>query len=323
MPTPSRVKSTAIAWFLGSLTLLSSPSVAAESNVAASLLSEAASVTPGVPFHAGIRMRMRPGWHVYWKNPGDSGLPPKITWSLPGGFSAGPIEWPVPERFQDEMLMSYGYAGEVILPVEMIPPATIDADSVTISGALQWLECQDVCLPGAATVRFSLPVSTQKTAPGPDAAALAAARSKVPGPPSGWSLSAEAGPRTIALAFDPPSGLTPRSAYLFVDQPLVTEHAAPQGFGRSRDGYRLTLQPAANASGNPARLSGVLWVEGRGSKSAAIRVDVPVAGGDPDPASAPPNPRKWPLAATVGVVAIAGLGLLLLKRRARPTSTRT
>src|SRR6185503_4063841 len=117
-------------------------------------------------------------------------------------------------------------------------------------------------------------------------------------------------------AFAPPSGLTPRSAYLFVDQPLVTEHAAPQGFGPTRGGYRLTLQPAANASGNLARLSGVLLVEGRGSKSpTAIRVDVPVGRGDPDPVSTPPNQREWPVAATVGVMAIAGLGLLLLKRR--------
>ena len=61
-------------------------------------------------------------WHVYWRNPGDAGLPPRINWKLPDGFTAGEIMWPTPEVIVTEPLVSYGYHGDVLLPVLITPP---------------------------------------------------------------------------------------------------------------------------------------------------------------------------------------------------------
>lgn len=261
-------------------------------------------------------MKIRRGWHTYWKNPGDSGLPPKMKWNLPGGFSAGSIEWPTPERIPEGALMSYGYSGEVLLPIEIIPPEGLPADSVTLAGGFEWLECADVCVPGSAALTLSLPVRPGPPAPGPAAPAFAEARSQIPVGPSGWTFTAEAGPRAISLRFRDPAGTSPHGAYLFVDQPLVADYAAPQGFERvAGGGCRLTVTPAPNAQGVPERLTGVLVVEGQaGSRSpAAVQVDVPVTRGDPAPVpSGGPGPAvPWGRAAA----GIAGLGLAILLLR--------
>lgn len=237
---------------------------------------------------------MKKGWHTYWKNPGDSGLPTKIDWKLPDGFVAGPIEWPAPDRMPTSSEMSYGYAGEVLLPVLITPPSAIGSDSIAVVAAVRWLECADVCLSGSATLDLKLPVTRGETLPGPDAASFATARSMLPHDGAEWQLASVAGPRAISLQFRPPKGITPKSAYLFIDRPLVVDYAAPQPWGRLGDGFRLTAQPAANAADTLGRLTGVLVVEGRGAGAPrmAVQVDIPVLRGDPAPfqpaSSAPP-----------------------------------
>ena len=292
-------------------------SAGAGQHVAVTLLSESASVQAGRPFTVGLRMKMSRGWHVYWKNPGDSGLPPRVAWSLPPGFTAGPIQWAAPERIPANTLVSYGYTGEVLLPVEIMPPERLDLDSVRIAGRLEWLECADVCVPGSTSLSLSLPVRAKPPSPGRDARAFADARSRMPAPAAGWTSAAEAGPRAVSLRFRAPVGVFPRGAYLFVDEPLVVDYAAPQGFERVGDGYRITVPPAANAPGTLERLTGVLVVEGRSGPGAgtAVRVDVPVTRGVPSPApSQPARPRSL-TAQRLIVAALACLGLVLLVLR--------
>ena len=62
----------------------------------------------------GLRLRIAPGWHTYWQNPGDAGAPPELTLALPEGVSAGPIQWPVPRRLPEGPLMTYGYTGDFL-----------------------------------------------------------------------------------------------------------------------------------------------------------------------------------------------------------------
>ncbi|MGH7680681.1 MAG: protein-disulfide reductase DsbD domain-containing protein, partial [Candidatus Eiseniibacteriota bacterium] len=268
-------------------------------NTTVTLVAEPASVQPGRPFYVGLRMRMKQGWHTYWKNPGDSGLPTSVEWTLPKGFIAGAIEWPAPERMPLGPEMSYGYPGEVLLAVLVTPPKTIEASSITIAGKVRWLECSNVCLPGSASLELSLPVTHEEPAPGPDAAAFATTRSRLAREGAAWNLTAIAGPRVIALDFRPPSGIVPGGAYLFVDQPLVVDYAALQPWGRAGDGFRLTATPAANATSAPGALTGVLVVQDANAKGVSIpvRVDIPVVAGDPGPmqpaaTEAPPS-EDW------------------------------
>src|ERR1700722_2967366 len=88
-------------------------------NVAASFVSSRDAARPGESFDAGLRLKMKPGWHVYWKNPGDSGLAPKLDWSLPAGWSADAFEWPAPRRLEAPPLTSFGYEDEVVFPLAL------------------------------------------------------------------------------------------------------------------------------------------------------------------------------------------------------------
>src|SRR5215471_7792924 len=90
--------------------------------VKAELVTETASVTPGGVLRADLHLEIKPGWHVYWRNPGDSGLPTTIEWKLPRGFEAGSILWPTPEHFVQNGIGNYGYAGTADLLVPITAP---------------------------------------------------------------------------------------------------------------------------------------------------------------------------------------------------------
>src|SRR4051812_12317095 len=91
--------------------------------VAAELLADAASVQPGQTFSVGVILKMKPGWHVYWKNPGDSGAPVSIAITGPEGLRAADVEWPVPISFQQPGdIVGYGYTDTVMFPIAITAP---------------------------------------------------------------------------------------------------------------------------------------------------------------------------------------------------------
>ncbi len=77
------------------------------------------------PFRVGLHFRLAPGWHTYWRNPGDAGVAPDLSLVLPPGASAGPIAWPTPRRVAEGPVMTYAYTGDVLLPVTVTPGARI------------------------------------------------------------------------------------------------------------------------------------------------------------------------------------------------------
>lgn len=154
-----------------------------EGHTRASLRLEAPAVSPGVTFWAAVRLEMDPGWHTYWKDPGDSGMATKIQWRLPSGFIAGEIHWPRPEVISLPPLTDYGYHGEAVLLVPITAPERIETSSVVIGARVDWLECQEVCVPGKADLSVELPVLPAPSPPSAETARFfAAVRSKIPPP---------------------------------------------------------------------------------------------------------------------------------------------
>lgn len=114
----------------------------ADATVKASLVADVASIRSGEPFTVALRLAMPEGAHVYWRNPGESGLAPTLDWKLPDGFEAGPIQWPTPRRIESQGVVSYGYEGTVRLLVEITPPATLKAgQSAALEARADWLVC--------------------------------------------------------------------------------------------------------------------------------------------------------------------------------------
>jgi thiol:disulfide interchange protein DsbD len=251
-----------------------------------SLLSETDAVRPGRPLTVGIRLQMDRGWHTYWRNPGDSGLPTRARWELPAGFAAGEIQWPYPSRFASGPLVNYGYEGEVLLPVEIRVPRSVPESQVRIAARVDWLECQEACLPGRADLSLTLPVRTT-SALSSDAALLADARRRVPRKDPAWGFSASSTARSLSLVVRPPRGTELREAYFYPAVPRVLDHAQPQTL--TRDGIARRLALACDPNAAPVeRLAGVL-VAGTGRGTVAVAVDVPLA---PGPARSSRNEEK-------------------------------
>src|SRR5262250_66126 len=131
-----------------------------EPRVRVQLVSEVHAIAAGQVFWVGLHQRIPPGWHTYWINPGDSGEPPRIEWTLPAGFTAGEIAWPFPERIPVGPAMTYGYSDEVVLPIPITAPASLTPGvEITLRGQASWLVCEKICIPEEAPIALSLPVT--------------------------------------------------------------------------------------------------------------------------------------------------------------------
>jgi len=129
--------------------------------VKAELLADTDAVVPGKPFTIGLRLRMAPGWHTYWKFSGDAGLPTEIRWNLPAGWRAGAIQWPIPLKTNDPGdIQTYGYQDEALLMQQITPPAKIGNSSVRLSADASWLVCEKICIPGNAKLYLDLPIAS-------------------------------------------------------------------------------------------------------------------------------------------------------------------
>lgn len=110
----------------------------------------------GEPVWVALEMHIREGWHAYWQNPGDSGIPTEIVWqNLPANASASPIHWPVPERQPTGDLVNYGYSNRVVLPVAITVPK--GTENITLKAKASWLVCNDICIPESAELEIHLP----------------------------------------------------------------------------------------------------------------------------------------------------------------------
>jgi thiol:disulfide interchange protein DsbD len=124
------------------------------------LIADVRGIVPGKSFTVGVLMKMDPGWHTYWKNPGDAGLATQIRWDIPEGFTADPVRWPLPHKYTDSGdVLSYGYSKENMLLVPVTAPASLaPGASITLKAKVSWLECERECVPGEAALRITLPV---------------------------------------------------------------------------------------------------------------------------------------------------------------------
>lgn len=130
-----------------------------DQHVEVRLLADRDSVVPGGSVRLGLEYRMDPGWHIYWRNPGESGLPPVHAWDVPVGGEIGPIHWPPPETYEAEGMVTYVYQDRVILVQELrLPPDLEIGTSVKVGVVTDWLMCSIPCIPGRAGLELSFPV---------------------------------------------------------------------------------------------------------------------------------------------------------------------
>ncbi|WP_043337991.1 protein-disulfide reductase DsbD family protein [Belnapia moabensis] len=243
----------------------------------ATLVADRVAVAPGETLRLGLRLKLAPGWHTYWRNAGDAGSAPEIALTLPEGATAGGIEWPAPRRIPTGPLMSFGYEDEVLLPLRVSVPANATGE-FAVEAEANWLVCAELCIPEEGRFRLSLPV----TAPGrPDQALaplFAAAEAAVPRP-SPWVARAALEGRRGSLTLEDES-LSPtalREAEFFPDEPGLIENAAPQVL-RIRNGALTLSLTRPDGARLPQSLTGVVALVDAAGVRSAYAVAAPVGG---------------------------------------------
>jgi thiol:disulfide interchange protein len=233
-----------------------------EEPVKARLVPEASTVAPGTTLWVDLHLDIAPGWHTYWRNPGDSGLPTEIAWTLPAGFSAGDIVWPVPERFVVNGLGNYGYrdAVDLLIPIA-VSQQVKPRETAPLGAAASWLVCSDICIPGEAKLSLALPVATAPSARDPAVNDLfAAARSHLPKPAAFEARFATAGQQFRLILPDAAfAGIEQPSATFFPIDANAIDAAAEPKLERRDGRFELLLDRASTPAATvPKALDGVL-----------------------------------------------------------------
>ncbi len=206
----------------------------------ASWLVDHETIAPGSTFTAALHLHHPEGWHSYYRNSGGIELPPEISWTLPDGFKAGTIQWPVPQVKQGEFGTSFIYQGNLTLLVDITAPEDLKFGTiVTIKADAQWQICETGCINEEGEFKTTLRVAETATLERTSEEFFKEARAKLPLSPSDWSLSAEQSEQSVTLSFNGatfeqlPTDFIP-------DQPFV--NAASQGGTIRRDGERILIQ---------------------------------------------------------------------------------
>ena len=190
------------------------------------LISEYDAVVPGQSFDLALRFDLEEHWHIYWKNPGASGLSTTIDWLLPERIEAGDVQWPAPERIQLGGLVNYGYEEEAVFIVTLQAPEDLKLGSdLAITANLFWLICKETCLPGEAALDLVLPVAS-KAEPSAEASAFTEARNRQARAAHPWATSAYIEKEALVVVIE--GEALPADFYLYADAEGLVDPSAEQ-----------------------------------------------------------------------------------------------
>jgi DsbC/DsbD-like thiol-disulfide interchange protein len=244
----------------------------APATVTVELISEKSSIQLGTPVRLGLHFLILKGWHIYWKNPGESGLPVRVEWQLPQEFKASELQWPIPHWIRLLNLVNFGYEDEVLLPIAL--ESTVSQKrgaSITFKGTVKWLACQEVCVPGKSSVVLTLPIFSQKPIDSSNAEFFRRVEKTLPQPiPKEWKLVAHFENRQFQLIIE---GLNPlgKATVFFPDAQNVIDESSSQAIEQKGERWRMQFKAAELLTTPPSNLRGLL-VEGVRS----FEVDVPL-----------------------------------------------
>ncbi|MGQ3041584.1 MAG: protein-disulfide reductase DsbD family protein [Brevundimonas sp.] len=213
--------------------------------IEAELVSMSQWAAPGSTAVVAIRQKIQPGWHTYWRNPGDSGGATSLTWALPAGITAGDIVWPLPDRQRLQTLVNYGYEDAVYLPVPIELPASVrPGTTVPLEVEALFLVCSDeMCVPDELTLRLDLPIR-EGAAPltATHGAAIQTILEQSPRP-AGIDARATVldGVITLTATGGPLAGQDPGPVYFFPFEGGVIDHAAAQSGSWGPQGLTLVI----------------------------------------------------------------------------------
>ncbi len=218
--------------------------------------------TPGATYEIGILLKHKPGWHTYWKNPGDSGAETKIEWTLPRHWKIRSLGWPLPKTQKLGDFTSFVYEGDVLFPFAIeVPWGSPHGLNTTIRAKVSWTACKTTCVPQEADLRVALPVAVSSK-PTENQALFTATHALIPEPIAATAITAVVDGREICIELPPTAGIItetveflPKSGNPFASQ--VANVASVRGQNTT-----LLLRLKDDKTPVPEILDGVLVADG-------------------------------------------------------------
>jgi len=259
-------------WLLILIALVAGPAAAQlprQNAIQPELIVEGPAV-PGGEVELAILMHTQPGWHGYWVNPGDAGLPMTIEWELPDGASVGTLRYPVPDKLLVAGIVNYVYEKDYAVLTRLKVPAGI-SEVLPVRAKASWLACTDkVCVPERGEFSLNIPVGGKA-----NDARFNEWRRALPRPlaaPAHFALNGD----KLEIAIPLPASVTLGEPYFFPIDDGPIDYAAAQSFRRKGD---VLVAELKRRRGEPQSLSGVLALgDGRGLETRAVPGPVPEGG---------------------------------------------
>ncbi len=227
------------------------------------IAAESPSAVPGQTVSLGLYFEIEDHWHLYWLNPGDAGLPPRVRWEHPEGVQIGDLQFPYPELIRYPPLASYGYEYELLLPFSVtVPETAVPGEQIELVANVSWLVCKEECIPGKGTVTFSLPVVAQAEAPNEFwSTKFNDTRFRMPIELPGWSAGVVGTDEAMIVTVVPPSPYTDPldSIFFFPLTDGLVEAIGTQSITVEDSLFSLSLPRTVANLPVPDTVSGILY----------------------------------------------------------------
>ncbi len=284
-------------------------------HIEAELVAEQTAWLPGTVNWVALRLKPESGWHTYWRNPGDSGLPTTLKWSLPEGWSAGEIQWPYPQPHKLGDLTNYGYGEETLHLVALQLPARTTNDipegDIVVQALAKWLVCADVCIPGQAELMLSLPLTEIATADPAWASRFADARRRLPrAEPLPGSYAIDGGELNLSVQTGDQLLAGAQRAEFFAGSNNLVNHGAAQRSVIEHDGLRFSQPLSGFFTAPQETVEGVLVVHGAVTQAYNVALSAGGVATVPPEAAPVAPPNAVPNLAQILLFALLG-GLIL------------
>ncbi|MEM8935922.1 MAG: protein-disulfide reductase DsbD domain-containing protein [Pseudomonadota bacterium] len=280
--------------------------------VSSTLIPEHRGFAPGQTLWFALQQNVEEKWHVFWKNPGDAGLPLETRWSAPDGFEVGETLFPVPEHIPVGPFANFAHEDEVTFLIPVTAPESLTpGDTVTLDIAASWQVCEEICVPEDAAFSFSLPVLEDPAVNPQTEELFEIARAALPKPlEASATFSAIAG--GFQLRINDWSGPAATNPYFYPVLDGIIEPAAPQALTLEGGVLSLDFQPGWVGEVDGNRVDGVLGLDATNPAAGGFSLTALGDGviGKPRPAMATP---QIPQSASLGMMlALAFFGGLIL-----------
>jgi thiol:disulfide interchange protein/DsbC/DsbD-like thiol-disulfide interchange protein len=227
------------------------------------LVFERSAATPGDSFQGALKLDLADGWHVYWRNPGDSGLPPTATWTSAPGVTFGDFRFPAPHAIPLATLMNYGYEHQVVLPFQIqIAADAKPGQGILIGGKFEYLICADICIPEDIELSTTLRIAATPETDNDGSAVIIATLPHIPVAMTGKASVERTGKGFRISAADP--GIAgavgaAKNIRFFPDGPDIL-HPAKQTVKTGADGVSIEVTASDFAKPGDQNLSGIIVV---------------------------------------------------------------